>query len=267
MTCRRAWAAAHEFWSSAALFAGLLRPRPALARAVAAARAAAGLGGAPRPWIGAHVRRGDSCREGAYMGRTCSGGAAYAREACGLGARYGFGTLVVATDSDAALAELRAALPACGWPASAPVVATPAAARGGRQDGAKSDARIEDLMAAGVVDAAEEFAAVLVDVTLELWQQSGLNRPREGPQTSDELIGDEVTFGRVNSHISPRSHAAACDCQESSAVVASALHIKALEALEPPHEEVRVAQDASSDPRARDERNCVVEGVTDSARF
>ena len=66
----------------------------------------------------------------------------------------------------AALAELRAALPACGWPASAPVVATPAAARGGRQDGAKADARIEDLMAAGVVDAAEEFAAVLVDVTL-----------------------------------------------------------------------------------------------------
>ena len=162
----RAWAAAHEFWSSAALFAGLLRPRPALARAAAAASAAAGLGGAPRPWIGAHVRRGDSCREGAYMGRTCSDGAAYAREACGLGARYGFGTLVVATDSDAALAELRAALPACGWPASAPVVATPAAARGGRQDGDKSGARIEDLMAAGVVDAAEEFAAVLVDVTV-----------------------------------------------------------------------------------------------------
>ncbi|KAH8086218.1 hypothetical protein JL720_7423 [Aureococcus anophagefferens] len=108
---------------------GLLRP----GRRAVGARAAAGLGGAPRPWIGAHVRRGDSCREGAYMGRT-----------------------------DAALAELRAALPACGWPASAPVVATPARRR---QGGDKAGAH-RGPHGAGVVDAAEEFAAVLVDVTV-----------------------------------------------------------------------------------------------------
>ena len=162
-----AWAGRHDFWSSAAVFAALLRPLAALERVVAAAKARAGLAGdAPRPWIGVHLRRGDACREGAYMGRTCSDGDAYAREAAALGRRYGFGTLVVATDSDAALAELARALPAHGWPATAKVVASPAPGGRGRQDDAKRDARIEDLMASGVVDAADEFAAVLVDVAL-----------------------------------------------------------------------------------------------------
>ncbi|KAH8047140.1 glycoprotein 6-alpha-L-fucosyltransferase [Aureococcus anophagefferens] len=155
----RAWAAAHEFWSSAALF-GAAPPRPRrAARARGGPRRAAALDRRPRAprrllprgrLHGPHVQRRRGLRARGLRPR----------------ARYGFGTLVVATDSDAALAELRAALPACGWPASAPVVATPAAARGGRQDGDKADARIEDLMAAGVVDAAEEFAAVLVDVTV-----------------------------------------------------------------------------------------------------
>lgn len=72
----------------------------------ARAEAAAGLDGAPRPWIAVHLRRGDACREGAYMGRTCSGGDEYAAACARVGRAYGFGSLLVATDSDSALSRV-----------------------------------------------------------------------------------------------------------------------------------------------------------------
>ncbi|KAH8055604.1 hypothetical protein JL722_7941 [Aureococcus anophagefferens] len=139
---------------------GLLRP----AQPLVASRRRGGLGGAPRPWIGAHVRRGDSCREGAYMGRTCSDGAAYAR-----GLRPRRATASARSSSPrTATRPSRSSGPRCrpaAGPRRRPSSRRHARARG-RQDGDKADARIEDLMAAGVVDAAEEFAAVLVDVTV-----------------------------------------------------------------------------------------------------
>ena len=97
------------------------------------------------------------------MGRTCSSGASYAAAACVLGTRYGLGTLLAATDSDAALRELKEAVsatPGCDF------VKIAATQRLERDDAAREATRIEDLLGSGALDAAAEFAEVLVDVFL-----------------------------------------------------------------------------------------------------
>ena len=119
------------------------------------------LGDAPRPWVAAHLRRGDACRDGAYMGRTCSSGDDYARACCDAGRKYGFGTLIVATDSSSALAELTAALAERRCPFTVKATSDTSV-----DDKTRESARVEDLLESNVLDSAKEFAGVLVDVFL-----------------------------------------------------------------------------------------------------
>ncbi|KAK7231099.1 hypothetical protein SO694_000761110 [Aureococcus anophagefferens] len=89
-------------------------PSPGLADAVEGEAALLGLGAAPRPWLGVHLRHGDSCRDGEATGRVCTPAEAYAAPVGDLARRYGYATVVVATDSDAALAAFVAELPRRG---------------------------------------------------------------------------------------------------------------------------------------------------------
>lgn len=155
----RRFGEAYPFWASSAVFSATLQPQKNLRRAIA--RAQAGLGTAPRPWVAAHLRRGDACRDGAYMGRTCSSGDAYAEACCKVGAKYGYGTLIVATDSFSALAELRVSLAKRGCP-----FVVKATSNASFVDATREAARVEDLLESGVLDSAAEFAGVLVDVFL-----------------------------------------------------------------------------------------------------
>ena len=127
----------------------------------AIADATAKLGEARRPWVAAHLRRGDACRDGAYMGRTCSSGDDYARACCDAGRKYGFGTLIVATDSSSALAELTAALAERRCPFTVKATSDTSV-----DDKTRESARVEDLLESNVLDSAKEFAGVLVDVFL-----------------------------------------------------------------------------------------------------
>ncbi len=155
----RRFAETYPFWASSALFSAVLRPQKRLRAAIADATQK--LGEAPRPWVAAHLRRGDACRDGAYMGRTCSSGDDYARACCDAGRRYGFGTLVVATDSRSALAELKDALDKRGCPFT-----VRATSDNSVDDETRESARVEDLLESNVLDSAKEFAGVLVDVFL-----------------------------------------------------------------------------------------------------
>ena len=59
---------------------------------------------APRPWLGAHLRYGDSCgARGKRTGRVCAAAEDYARVAHDMILQYGYRSVVVATDTDAAL--------------------------------------------------------------------------------------------------------------------------------------------------------------------
>lgn len=60
------------FWSSAAAYATFARPSVALESALNAEYEKLGLKTAPRPWLGVHLRHGDSCRDGEITGRVCS---------------------------------------------------------------------------------------------------------------------------------------------------------------------------------------------------
>ena len=73
-------------------------------------KAAAAVDEAPRPMLGMHIRRGDSCLDSLKRGRVCSHGAEYAKEAAELIQRYGFRSVYVASDSEDALRELQTAL-------------------------------------------------------------------------------------------------------------------------------------------------------------
>ena len=168
--------AGSPFWNVAEATRRLLQPARALAARLAAERAALGLGAAhvrrddalaaPRPRLAMHIRRGDACNhDAARTGRTCGPVRAYADAAAELAARYGFRSLVVASDSDGALAELRALLPASGWPADAPVRA--------RNDSTLSDAvrqrmtHIEHAWrAGGEIEPWHEFYSFAADVQL-----------------------------------------------------------------------------------------------------
>ena len=57
-----------------------------------------------RPWLGAHLRYGDSCgARGKRTGRVCAAAEDYARVAADMILQYGYRSVVVATDTDAAL--------------------------------------------------------------------------------------------------------------------------------------------------------------------
>jgi hypothetical protein len=155
----RRFAETYPFWASSALFSAVLRPQKRLRTAIADATTK--LGDAPRPWVAAHLRRGDACRDGAYMGRTCSSGDDYARACCDAGRKYGFGTLIVATDSSSALAELTAALAERRCPFTVKATSDTSV-----DDKTRESARVEDLLESNVLDSAKEFAGVLVDVFL-----------------------------------------------------------------------------------------------------
>ena len=60
------------FWSLAAAYATFVRPSLALESALRAEFEKLGLNTAPRPWLGVHLRHGDSCRDGEITGRVCS---------------------------------------------------------------------------------------------------------------------------------------------------------------------------------------------------
>ena len=95
------------------------------------------------------------------MGRTCSSGDDYARACCDAGRKYGFGTLIVATDSSSALAELTAALAERRCPFTVKATSDTSV-----DDKTRESARVEDLLESNVLDSAKEFAGVLVDVFL-----------------------------------------------------------------------------------------------------
>lgn len=61
-----------SFWSSAAAYATFTRPSSAFKSALRDEFEKLGLNNAPRPWLGVHLRRGDSCRDGEITGRVCS---------------------------------------------------------------------------------------------------------------------------------------------------------------------------------------------------
>ena len=93
-----------RFWSAAAAYAAFSRPQPALDRALRAEYASMELDKAPRPWLGAHLRYGDSCgARGKRTGRVCAAAEDYARVAADMILQYGYRSVVVATDTDAAL--------------------------------------------------------------------------------------------------------------------------------------------------------------------
>ena len=76
---------------------------------------------------------------------------------------YGFATLFVASDSDDALRELRAALPGAGWRGD---VTRTMLARADVQRTAHTDMRIEHAMKAGHIEPWREFYSTLVDLQL-----------------------------------------------------------------------------------------------------
>ena len=166
------------FWMVAEMIRHLLRPTAAFAARLAAERAALGLDGgdadadadaaAPRPRLSMHIRRGDSCggREAVRTGRRCAPASEYAVAAGKLAASFGFRSLLVATDSDSALDELRRALPTTpGWPRDAPVLARNDSQR--RDDIRLHMNHIETAwQEGGEIEPWQEFYSFLVDVLL-----------------------------------------------------------------------------------------------------
>lgn len=145
-----------EFWAVARAVERLLRPTPWLAHRLERTAARVGLRAAPRPWLAMHLRRGASCRDGRRSGRVCANGTVYAAAAVEMQRAHGFRSLVVATDSAAALAELEGALPRAGWRAEATraEVQTEARAEEGRAEkfggrGAAPRLRVHGLLATG----------------------------------------------------------------------------------------------------------------------
>lgn len=98
------------FWNVAATTARVLQPSPEFSARLDAERLVLGFGRDAqrllRPTLAMHIRRGDSCADGKRTGRVCSSGADYAAAASELASKYGFKSLLVATDSDGALAEV-----------------------------------------------------------------------------------------------------------------------------------------------------------------
>ncbi|EGB08185.1 hypothetical protein AURANDRAFT_64162 [Aureococcus anophagefferens] len=80
-----------DFWYVAQLLAHLARPNAASRARLARAAAAAGVRRAPRPLLGVHVRRGDSCRaaQEASKARRCSPFGEYWYHALAIGAGKG----------------------------------------------------------------------------------------------------------------------------------------------------------------------------------
>jgi hypothetical protein len=189
------------FWNVAAQASRMLRPSSALAKLLVDERVAMGLPSTPsapswnrlRPMLGMHMRHGDSCRDGVRTGRICSAAEVYARAAAEMAAQYKYRSLFVATDSDGALAALRASLPAAGWPTDAPVFV--------RRDRQRKDVnrrakRVESQFADGSIDSWSEFYSFIVDVLL-LGDSDGL----VGKFTSNmDRVAYALMAGRVSAY-------------------------------------------------------------------
>ena len=125
----------------------LLRPSDATRRRVGRRAEAAGLRRAPRPLLGIHVRRGDSCREvqEATKARRCSPFAEYWYHALAMRARggvqafisvarsspqarYGIRSVFLATDDPSVVDEARIAATTAGLPLYAMLANPPASA-------------------------------------------------------------------------------------------------------------------------------------------
>ena len=125
----------------------LLRPNDATRRRVGRRAEAAGLRRAPRPLLGIHVRRGDSCREvqEATKARRCSPFAEYWYHALAMRARggvqafisvarsspqarYGIRSVFLATDDPSVVDEARIAATAADLPLYAMLANPPASA-------------------------------------------------------------------------------------------------------------------------------------------
>ena len=81
----------NQFWFS--YLDALMKEKSYEEVRAAIADATTKLGDAPRPWVAAHLRRGDACRDGAYMGRTCSSGGLHVKRVLKERERLPFGLL------------------------------------------------------------------------------------------------------------------------------------------------------------------------------
>ena len=165
-----------RFWAVCTLLERILHPSAWLADRLDQKRIELGLNEsyAHRPRLSMHMRRGDSCRDGARSGRICSNGTAYATAVMEMVSNFGYRSLVVTSDSDDAVGELRAALASRGWQPHWPIIASTASQsaerdrwfKESRQPGWRDKIRIEAQWAAGDLDPWEDFESFLIDVFL-----------------------------------------------------------------------------------------------------
>ena len=126
---------------------------------------------APRPMLGVHLRRGDSCdlSDSLKRGRVCSHGAEYAKEVAELIVRYGFRSVFAASDSEDAVRELRAALATAhgGIMRHVPVLVSGLDANSTvRDDKVRQAKSVETGLTDGTFNAFSEFKSVLTDLVL-----------------------------------------------------------------------------------------------------
>ena len=118
--CEQLLRAGSPFWNVAEATRRLLQPARAPRGAARGGAPRSGRRGArathdalaaPRPRLAMHIRRGDACNhDAARTGRTCGPVRAYADAAAELAARYGFRSLIVASDWTARRRAPRAAV-------------------------------------------------------------------------------------------------------------------------------------------------------------
>ena len=165
-----------RFWAVCTLLERILHPSEWLADRLDQKRIELGLNEsyAQRPRLSLHMRRGDSCSDGRRTGRICSNGTAYATGVMEMVSSFGYRSLVVTSDSDDAVGELRAALASRGWQPHWPIIASTASQsaerdrwfKESRQPGWRDKIRIEAQWAAGDLDPWEDFESFLIDVFL-----------------------------------------------------------------------------------------------------
>ena len=104
------------FWLISTLAGFMWRLQPTVVRAVR--KAAGRIAGLPERYLGLHLRRGDACANGAdkraalrKMDRWCAPVSEYAAQVERVARRYQLESVFVASDEEAALAELRNLLP------------------------------------------------------------------------------------------------------------------------------------------------------------
>jgi hypothetical protein len=161
-----------RFWAVCTLLERILQPSEWLADRLDQKRIELGLNEshAQRPRLSMHMRRGDSCSDGKRTGRICSNGTAYATAVMEMVSNFGYRSLVVTSDSDDAVGELRAALASRGWQPHWPIIASTASQSAERdrwfKESPRDKIRIEAQWAAGDLDPWEDFESFLIDIFL-----------------------------------------------------------------------------------------------------